>query len=322
VGAGPAEIVFTSGGTEAANLAIFGVAAASPRTPAHVVTTAIEHPAVLAACGQTGLEVTYVAPAPNGVVDPDDIRHALRPNTVLVSAMHANNETGVLQPVAEIARIAHAHGALFHSDGVQAAGKIPVDVNETGADLYSISAHKFGALKGTGALYVRSGVKIAARQFGGRHERSRRAGTENVPGLIAMGAAARQAIAPVAALRDRLEQGILARVPDVAVNGAGTPRVPNTTNLCFEGIEGEPMVIALDLKGFAVSTGSACSSGSVEPSHVLMAMGLGRDRAKSSVRFSLGPSNTAAQADALVEAVAQCASHLRRLSPVYAGAGR
>jgi cysteine desulfurase len=323
--AAPGEVVFTSGGTEADNLAVLGALRASPKR--HLITSTIEHPAVLAAARQLereGVDVTYVPVGGDGLVDPDDVRRALRPDTALVSVMHANNETGVLQPIAEMARIAHAAGALMHSDGVQATGKIAVDVRALGVDLYSVSGHKFYAPKGCGALYARSRVKLAPLQFGGRHERERRPGTENVPGAAALASAADWAgphlaaeSARLAALRDRLERGLLERVPDAAVNGSGGPRVPNTTNIRFDGLEGESMVIALDLRGFAVSTGAACSSGAIEPSHVLIAMGLTAAQAKSSLRFSLGRENTAADVDALIEAVAESAAHLRNLSPVY-----
>jgi cysteine desulfurase len=232
--------------------------------------------------------------------------------------MHANNETGVLQPVAEIAEVARAAGVPFHSDGVQAGGRIPVNVRELGVDLYSISGHKFGAPKGVGALYVRKGVELAPLLHGGRHERGRRAGTENVVGACALARALALDIdwAWFAALRDRLEAGILQAVPGTAVNGDQAHRAPNTSNIRFEAIEGEAMVIALDLRGYAVSSGSACSSGAVEPSHVLLAMGLTAEEARSSVRFSLGPGNTAEQVDGLIEAVAESAAHLRRISPV------
>jgi cysteine desulfurase len=306
------EIVFTSGGTESDNLAIFGVAGRG----GHVITTTIEHPAVLNVCGQ--LDVTFVGVGSDGVVDPDDVRRALRLDTVLISVMHANNELGTIQPIQEIASIAKEAGVTFHVDGVQAAGKIPVDLKALGVDLYSISGHKLYAPKGIGALYVRTGVKLRPLLFGGRHERERRPGTENVPGAVALGRAAELASPLASEMRDRLEQGILGRVPSAGVNGSRAQRVPNTTNVYFDGIEGEAMVISLDLKGFAVSSGSACSSGAVEPSHVLMAIGLNRDRAKSSVRFSLGHGNTVEQVDALVDAVAQSAAHLRKLSPTYA----
>jgi cysteine desulfurase len=331
LGCEPKELVFTSGGTEADNLAILGVVrAASPANSAaqkHVITTAIEHPAVLNPCRElerTGVAVTYVRPGPDGVVDPDDIRRALKPETVLVSVMHANNETGALQPIAEIAEIVHEAGALMHSDGVQTAAKVPVDVQALGVDLYSISGHKFYAPKGIGALYVKNGTKLRPIQFGGKHERERRPGTENVPSAVAMGKAAAIAsgmlgieAARLEILRDRLETGILARVPDSGVNSQSTPRTPNTSNIYFDGLEGEALVISLDLKGFAVSSGSACSSGAVEPSHVLLAMGLAPERARASLRFSLGASNDAEQVDALIDAVTESTAQLRKLSPTY-----
>lgn len=322
LGCDPREVVFTSGGTEAANLAVLGAsrAAAGPRR--HVITSAVEHPAVLNACAQLereGVEVTRL-PAPGGVVDPDDVRHALRPHTVLISIMHANNELGTLQPVEEIARIAREAGVPLHSDGVQALGKVPVNADALGVDLYSVSAHKIHAPKGIGALYVRKGTRVERILHGGHHERDRRPGTENVPGAAAFGAAAELAAreleaapARLAALRDRLEQGILARVPHAQVNGSGA-RVPNTTNIRFDFVQGEAMVIALDLRGFAVSSGSACSSGAVEPSHVLTAIGLTAEEARASLRFSLGRGNDEAQVDALIEAVAEAAAHLREIS--------
>jgi cysteine desulfurase len=292
-----------------------------------VVTTTIEHAAVLKACAQLqseGVEVTYVPVGSNGVVDPDDIRLALRPETVLISVMHVNNETGVVQPVEQIAWLARDIGIAFHVDGVQAPGKVPVDLSTLHAGLYSIAGHKINAPKGTGALFVREGTKLAPILLGGHHERDRRAGTENVPGAIALAHAAQWISANfddeterVRELRDLLEEGIVERVPEVTINGAKAPRSPNTTNICFDAIEGEAMVISLDLKGFAVSSGSACSSGAVEPSHVLLAMGLSRERARSSVRFSLGRGNTLDQVDALIEAVTESARQLRRLSPVW-----
>jgi cysteine desulfurase len=257
------------------------------------------------------------------VVDPDDVRRALRPSTVLVSVMHANNELGTVQPVAEVARITREAAIYFHSDGVQALGKIPVDVKALGVDLYSMSGHKIYAPKGVGALYVRKGTRMGSIAFGGHHERERRPGTENVPGAVALGHAAEcvarhldAQAAELAALRDRLEAGILARVSGAGVNGARERRTPNTTNIYFDGIEGEALVIALDLRGFAVSTGAACSSGAVEPSHVLTAIGLAPERARASIRFSLGQSNTAGQVDALIGAVEESVGHLRKISPV------
>ncbi|MDE3196759.1 MAG: cysteine desulfurase [Acidobacteriota bacterium] len=320
IGANPREIVFTSGGTESDNLAIFGVARRRPGC--HVVTSAIEHPAVLNACARLereGHRVTYVPADASGVVTPEAVAGALGPDTALVSIMHANNETGVLQPVAEIAELARKGGAVFHCDAVQTMGRLKVSVTDTGADLISISGHKFGAPKGMGALFVRKGAIIDPLLYGGHHERDRRAGTENVPGAVAIGEAARGAFdwSSLAPLRDRLEGGILERVPLAFVNGAGAGRMPNTTNIRFDGIEGEAMVIALDLRGYAVSSGSACSSGAVEPSHVLLAMGLKPEQARSSVRFSLGPGNTAEQVDGLIEAVVESVAHLRRVSAAF-----
>ena len=321
----PQEIVFLSGGTEADNLALFGVVRNSPRAARHAITTAIEHPAVLGACAQLereGVEVTRVPVSPEGVVDPDAIRRALRPSTVLISVMHANNELGTVQPIAEIARIAREAGVPFHSDGVQALGKIPADVEALGVDLYSVSGHKVYAPKGEGALFVRKGTPIGSIQFGGHHERDRRPGTENVPGAVALGRAAAwlaengEAEAErLRGLRARLESAILERVPGTGVNGRGAPRTPNTSSMYFDGIRGEALAIALDLRGFAVSSGAACSSGAVEPSHVLTAIGLSADRARGTIRFSLGRLNTAEQVEALVEAVAEAAGHLRRVAP-------
>jgi cysteine desulfurase len=324
--ANPTDLIFTSGGTEADNMAVLGVAraAGSATRSVHVITSAIEHPAVLAACGQLekeGVAVTRLRVSSLGVVDPDDVRAALRPETVLISVMHANNELGTIQPVAEIARIARTAGVCFHSDGVQALGKIPVDVDTLGADLYSMSGHKLYAPKGVGALWVRKGTRLAPIAFGGHHERDRRPGTENVPGVAAFGAAAELAGRSMAneserlmALRDRLESAVLDRIPGTGINGARWNRVPNTSNIYFDGIDGEALVIALDLRGFAVSTGAACSSGALAPSHVLTAIGLSADRARSSMRFSLGRSNDAAQVDALVEALGASVAHLRRIS--------
>lgn len=319
------EIVLLSGGTEANNLAIFGTMAATERR--HVVTTTIEHPAVLNPCAELqrrGCEVTWLTVGSSGIVDPADLRIAIRSDTAIVSVAHVNNEIGTIQPIAELASIAHSVGAVMHSDGVQACGRIPVNVRELGVDLYSISGHKMYAPKGVGALYVRKGTKLTSQMFGGRHEQERRAGTENVAGAVALGAAAESArtrlaedVRRISALRDRLEQGISARIPDVKVNGDKISRIAGTTNICFDGIEGEPLVISLDLKGFAVSSGSACSSGAVTPSHVLTAIGLSASQAKSSVRFSLGRTNTAEQVDALIDAVCSSVEHLRKLSPSY-----
>ena len=324
LGCRAAEVVFTSGGTEGDNLAIAGLTSAGD----HVITSSIEHHAVLLACrhlGETGCEVTYVPVDGRGLVDPDDVRRALQPRTKLISIMMANNETGVLQPVEEIGKIAAEADVYFHTDAVQAAGKVPIVVSRIGCDALSISGHKMHAPQGVGALYVRKGTLLQPLFYGGRHERSRRAGTENVPGIVALGKAAQLAIEAferaddkkMSALRDRLQQGILAQVEDAGVNGEGAPRVPNTSNIYFDHIEGESMVIALDLKGLAVSTGAACSSGAIEPSHVLVAMGLPADRARASIRFSLGKQNTAEDIDIALALVPETVARLRELSPAY-----
>jgi len=324
VGCRPSEIVFTSGGTEGDNLAIFGLA----RSGDHVISSTIEHHAVLNACKhleEMGCEVTYIPVDGRGQVDPDDVRRALRANTRLITIMMANNETGVLQPVEEIGKIAAEADVYFHTDGVQAAGKVPLDVNRIGCDLLSISGHKMHAPQGVGALYVRKGTLLQPMLYGGRHERSRRAGTENVPGIVALGKAAELAQETfqrgddktMAASRDRIQQTILENVEATGLNGEGAARVPNTTNIYFEYIEGEALVIALDLKGLAVSTGAACSSGAIEPSHVLTAMGLRPDRARASIRFSLGKQNTPEEVDFALDLVPQTVSRLRELSPVY-----
>jgi cysteine desulfurase len=322
--ADPREIVFTSGGTESDNLAILGAVRAAESPRRHVVTCAIEHPAVLMTMKQLqreGVDVTALRVGASGIVNPDDVRSALRPETVLISIMHANNELGTLQPIAEVAQIAHAAGVPLHVDGVQALGKVPVDVQALGVDLYTMSGHKLYAPKGVGALYVRKRTRLAPIAFGGHHERDRRPGTENVPGIAAFGAAAELAgtrlseeAEQLASLRDRLENIILDRIPGTGINGSRRYRTPNTSNIYFDGVDGEAMVIALDLRGFAVSTGAACSSGALTPSHVLTAIGLTDDRARASMRFSLGRGNTVEQVDALAEAVGASVAHLRRIS--------
>jgi cysteine desulfurase len=324
VGCRPAEIVFTSGGTEGDNLAILGLA----RPGDHIITSTIEHHAVLNTCKHlesTGIEVTYVPVDGNGVVDPDDVRRALRSNTRLITIMMANNETGVLQQVEGIGKVAKEADIYFHTDAVQAAGKVPLDVNRIGCDLLSISGHKMHAPQGVGALYVRKGTLLQSMMHGGRHERSRRAGTENVPGIVAFGKAAELAkqgfengeVARITTLRDQIEQTILDQLETVGVNSGSAPRVPNTTNIHFDHIEGEALVIALDLKGLAVSTGAACSSGALEPSHVLMAMGLRPDQARASLRFSLGKQNTKEDVEFALSLVPPTVARLRELSPVY-----
>jgi len=325
IDAEPGDVVFTAGGTEADNLAIRGAAEAlAPTGRRHLVASAIEHEAVLAtmkALERRGWRVSLVRTDASGIVDPDAIAAVVDDETALVSVMYANNEIGTIQPVRAIADIAHARGALFHTDAVQAAGKIPVSVRDLGVDLLAIAGHKFNGPKGTGALWIRRGVRLVATETGGRQERNRRAGTENVPALAGFGLAAEIArtkmaeMAPkLAALRDRLEAGILASVPDTAVNGAVDQRVPNTTNISFEGIEAESLLIALDLEGVAVSTGSACSSGTLEPSHVIQAMGLPHHRGTSSIRFSLGLGTTEAEVDFVIAALPALVDKLRALT--------
>lgn len=323
LGCHPAEIVFTGGGTEADNLAIFGIA----KPGDHIITSTIEHHAVMNACKhleENGCEVTWVPVSGKGQVDPEEVRRALRSNTKLITIMMANNETGVLQPAAEIGRIASEANVFFHTDGVQAAGKVPIDVQAMGCDLLSISGHKMHAPQGVGALYVRKGTALQPMLYGGRHERSRRAGTENVAGIVGLGKAAELArmtvedgeMQTLGALRDRIEQAILAKIDVTGVNGEGAPRVPNTTNIYFDYIEGEALVIALDLKGLAVSTGAACSSGVIEPSHVLTAMNLPNDRARASIRLSLGKQNTAEEVEFALELIPVTVARLRELSPL------
>src|SRR5215813_13555084 len=324
LGCRAAEVVFTSGGTEADNLAIFGLA--RPRD--HVITSQIEHHAVLNACKrleQRGFEVTYLPVDGQGLIDLDELKRALRPNTKLISIMMANNETGVLQPVEEIGRIAAEADVYFHTDAVQAAGKVPIDISRIGCDLLSISGHKFHGPQGTGAMYVRRGTLIEPLFFGGNHERQRRAGTENLPGIIGLGLAAEIAargfadgsVSRIAEFRDRLESTLLDHIEAAGVNSGRVPRVPNTSNIYFDHIEGEAMVIALDLKGLAVSTGAACSSGAIEPSHVLTAMGLPPERARASIRFSLGKQNTPENVDFALSVIPATIARFRELSPTY-----
>ena len=325
-----AEVVFNSGGTEGDNTAIFGLL----RPGDHFITTSIEHSAILRAAdrvAQSGVEVTFEAPTASGLIDPAEIQRALRPETRLVSVMLANNETGVLQPVEEIGKIAKAAGVFFHIDAVQGAGKVPFDVRRFGCHLCSISAHKMHGPKGVGALFVRRGTPLEPLLVGGTHERRQRAGTENVPGIVGLGKAAEMAMRSledgimerVARLRDRLEAGIL-ELAGTGVNGGwdgdkAVPRAANTTNIWFDNLEGEALVIALDLKGVAVSGGSACHSGATEPSHVLMAMGLDKTRARASLRFSLLKTATDADVDDVLKVVPEAVEHLRAISPVAAG---
>jgi cysteine desulfurase len=318
LGCRPAEIVFTSGGTESDNLAIFG----SVRPGDHVITSTIEHPAVLSAVERLekrGCEATFLPVDGQGLVSPEDARRALRPNTRLISVMMANNETGVVQPVEEIGRIAAEAGIRFHVDAVQAAGKLQIDVDSIGCQLLSISGHKMNGPQGTGVLFVRRGTQLEPLFAGGAHERQRRAGTENVAGITGLGQAAECAdnhdsTERLRILRDRLETGLAPHAS--GVNGGMAPRVVNTTNLWFESIAGETLVISLDLKGLAVSSGAACSSGANEPSHVLLAMGLSAERAQSSVRFSLHRMTTEEEVDQAIDLVASQVARLRELSAV------
>jgi cysteine desulfurase len=335
IGARPQEVVFTSGGTESDNHAIFGVAqpilaghsSAAKATAPHIITTTIEHEAVLNACQaleKQGVSVTYLPVNRKGLVDPESLERAIRPGTVLITVMHANNELGTIQPIEDIGRIANERKVYFHTDAVQSAGKIPIDVNALNVDLLSLSGHKLYAPKGAGALYVRSGTRLHQFLYGGHHQRGFRPGTENVTGTVGLGKAAeiaRNSLASdaqqVSTLRDKLECGLAERVQQVHVNGGSAPRTPNTTNVMFAGIEGEALVIALDLKGLACSVGAACSSGAVEPSHVLTAIGLSQEEAKSSLRFSLGRHTTEAEIDFALEVIPAAVAQLRALSPTY-----
>jgi cysteine desulfurase len=347
IGARPQEIVFTSGGTEADNHAIFGAVSAlvtclPNRSPnplddlgkrlsvahlKHIITSNIEHEAVLNTCQaleKQGVPVTYLPVDEQGVISPASVRRALRKETVLITVMHANNELGTVQPLEEIGGIAADADVYLHTDAVQSAGKVPIDVNAFRLDLLSLSGHKFYAPKGIGALYIRGGTRLQQLLYGGHHQRGFRPGTENVAGIVGMGKAAelaRKLLAEdatrISALRDRLEQGLLSRVPHSRANGARSPRIPNTTNITFPGIEGEALVIALDLKGLACSTGAACSSGAVEPSHVLTAVGLSPEEARASLRFSLGRHTTAAEIDFALQIVPAAVEQLRELSPCY-----
>ena len=324
LGCGASEVIFTSGGTESDNLAIAGLV----KTGDHVITAGIEHHAVLHAAKnleQIGCEVTVLPVDGRGLIDPDHVKRGLRPATKLITVMMANNETGVLQPVEEIGKLAAEAEVLFHTDAVQAAGKVPIDVKRMQCHALSISGHKLHAPQGTGALFLKKGTQLHPLFHGGRHERSRRAGTENVPGIVGLGKAAQLAseslnngaIEKLAAMRDRLQRHVLSRIESTTVNGEDAPRVPNTANIRFDHIEGESLVIALDLKGLAVSTGAACSSGAIEPSHVLIAMGLRPEQARASIRFSLGKQTTEEDIDFAIQLLPETVARLRELSPAY-----
>lgn len=330
IGGDPSEITFTSGGTESDNMAIRGAVESLEKSRPHLIASSIEHEAVLntlKAMARRGFRTTLLPVGESGVVSPDALRAALTDDTALVSVMHANNEIGTIQPVAELSQMAKARGALMHTDAVQSAGKIPVDVKALGVDLLSLSAHKFHGPKGIGAIWIRRGVRLHPVATGGKQERGRRAGTENVAGIVGMGVAAEIARAKMAeegarlaALRDRLEEGILRTVPGTVVNGGLSPRVPNTTNISFDRVEAESLLIALDLEGIAVSTGSACSSGTLEPSHVLRAMGFPPHRTQNSIRFSLGASNTEADVDRVIALMPGIVEKLRNLTRMPARA--
>ena len=322
----PNEIVFTSGGTESDNLAIRGIAEASPRPARHIITTRVEHHAVLHTCQamqKAGIEVTYLRVDSEGMVDPQDVREAITPNTILISVMYSNNEIGTTQVLKEIGQIALEHDVYFHTDAVQAAGKLLLDVDDLNADLLSLAGHKFHAPKGVGALYVRKGTRLRPLFFGGAHERNRRAGTENVPQIVGFGAAAELAgdgledrDRSIGELRDYFENEVCRRIPEVALNGSRTLRISNTSNLRFERADSESLVINLDLAGVACSTGSACASGSIEPSHVLLALGLPVDQAFSSVRFSLSRYTTREEIEAVLDILPGVVSRCREASPV------
>jgi len=328
--AAPLEIVFNSTGTEGDNHAIKGVAFARKNKGNHIITTVVEHPAVLNTCKyleKQGFEVTYLKVDPLGMLDLEELKAAIRPETILITIMYANNETGVIFPIQEIGAIAKEHGIIFHTDAVQAVGKVPIDVKTLNVDLLTLSGHKLYAPKGTGALYVRRGVRLIPLLHGGHQERSRRGGTENVAGLVALGKACELAgenlvenMARKKALRDRLEKGIMANVPDAKINGDIEKRLPNTTNISFEYVEGESLLLHLDMRGVAASSGSACTSGSLEASHVLLAMSLSHEMSHGSIRFSLGRHNTEAEVDYIIEIMPPIVERMRSMSPLYAGA--
>jgi cysteine desulfurase len=327
LGADPTEIYFTSGGTESDNMAVKGVASAYEKNGKHLITSQIEHHAVLNCLNnleKKGFSATYLPVDEGGIVHPDSLRDAITPETTLVSTMLANNETGTVEPIAELAAIAREKKIMFHTDAVQAVGKIPVNVNDLNVNLLTISAHKIYGPKGIGALHIRKGTRITPLLHGGHHERNRRAGTENVAGIVGFAKAMELAYkelptepARLAALRDRLERGIRERIRHVRTNGSVEHRLPNLLNMSFEFVEGESLLLGLDFKGVAVSTGSACTSGSLEPSHVLQAMGIPPATAQGSLRFSLGRANTEADIDYVIEVLPEIVERLRQMSPLY-----
>ncbi|HAF66936.1 MAG TPA: cysteine desulfurase NifS [Clostridiales bacterium UBA9857] len=329
--ASPNEILFTSGGTESDNLAIRGVAHSRKAKGKHLITSQIEHHAVLhtfEALQKEGFEVTFVPCDKYGLIDPDDIKRAIRKDTILISIMHGQNEVGTIEPIKDIGAIAREHGVLFHTDAVQSAGKVPIDVRDMNIDLLTVSSHKIYGPKGVGALYVRKGVRLVPQITGGAHERRMRAGTENVPGIVGFGEACRLAKADLpeesqrlANLRDKLIQGILDKIPDVVLNGHPTLRLPHNVNVSVKYLEGESILLNLDRMGVAASSGSACTSGSLEPSHVLLAMGLSHETAHGSLRFTLGRSNTEEDIDYVLEVLPPIVEKLRSMSPLGPGSG-
>jgi cysteine desulfurase len=327
IGALPEEIYFTAGGSEADNLAIKGVAYANKNKGNHIITTKIEHPAVIETCEQLakeGFEITFLDVDHYGLVNPEDVRKAIKDNTILISVMYANNEIGTIQPITEIAKIANEKKVYFHTDAVQAIGSVRINVQEQKIDMLSMAGHKFYGPKGIGALYVRKGVKLVSIIHGGSQERKRRAGTENVPGIVGMGKAIEIAYqkldennSRITMLRDKLINEIMAKVPHTRLNGHPENRLPNNTSFCFEFIEGESLLLNLDIKGIAGSSGSACSSGSLEPSHVLLAIGLSHEIAHGSLRLSLGEVNTEEDIDYVLQVLPEIVDRLRQMSPLY-----
>ncbi|MBI4721611.1 MAG: cysteine desulfurase NifS [Candidatus Stahlbacteria bacterium] len=325
IGAKPNEIVFTSGGTEADNFAIKGVAFANRNKGNHIITSKIEHPAVLNTCKwleKQGFEITYIGVDKYGIVDLDELASTITDKTILITIMHANNEIGTIEPISEMTKIAKQKGVYFHTDAVQTVGKITTDVNELGVDLLSLSGHKFYGPKGIGAIYIRKGTKIDSFIHGGHHEYNRRAGTENMPGIVGLGKACEIAIKEretdekrIKILRDRLYNGIAAAIPDIILNGHPKHRIAGTLNICVKYVEGESMLLNLDLEGIAASSGSACASGSLEPSHVLLAIGVAPELAHGSLRFSMGHNNTEADIDRVIEVLPPIVKKLRAMSP-------
>ncbi|CAG0947396.1 cysteine desulfurase [Anaerolineae bacterium] len=326
----PLELIFTSSGTEGDNHAIKGLAWAQKSKGNHIITTKVEHPAVLSTCKQLqkeGFEVTYLDVDKDGLLDLEELKKAITPKTILITVMYANNETGVLFPIKEIGQIAKERAVAFHTDAVQAAGKIKIDVADLNVDLLTISGHTLYGPKGVGALFIKRGTRLVPIIHGGHQERNRRGGTENVAGIVAMGKAAEIAMrdmeketAHLKMLTERLEKGMAEKVPHIKVNGHPDRRLPNTSNISFEFVEGESLLLNLDMKGIAASSGSACTSGSLEPSHVLVSMGLSHELSHGSVRFSLGKSNTAEEIDYLLEIMPPIVERMRSMSPLYAGA--